>query len=628
MHTLALTAKPTKAAGLRTIRPAQRPVGRAAQEFSAAWHAPAPVRGRGALTAATATAFLAAAWSGARRRQGRLGRCQWSLTRAATATEDAVQHSVPVILLSGFLGTGKTTLLRHWLENTTDRVGVVVNDVAAVNIDSKLVQQESYNPEGEVNAIQLQNGCACCSLGDELLVNIHDLLELAGGDRPFSQIVVELSGVAEPRRVRENFDSAIEQGYYVVDGVKLDKVVTILDASTFCEEYMEFARIYEREDLQDGDVGEMAECSVVELLVEQTEAADIVVLNKTDLATQDQVEATRAVVKAINKEATIIETTFGKVTLHDVLAAAHSEVGKHHHENGHDEHGHEEHAHEEHSHEEHGHAGHEAHAEHGHEEAHSHGHEEAHSHGHEEDHGHAHSHSSDCSDPECTDASHGHSHSHAEDCSDPDCTDASHGHDHGHSHSHGTTTAEDRFGITSFTYTARRPLSEARFTKALQKWPIPKHSDLQLTLTDDDSSADHPMARVIRSKGFCWLESQPSNRVYWSHAGKDMQLTYNGFWWGAMSEEQVKIMQKMAAGEYERAKREDWDDEWGDRRQEVVFIGQKLDEAAIRAWLDECLLTDKEMVSYKKKQEAAAKDSGMIMWPSEMMAQDVGEMTD
>eukprot|EP00438_Fugacium_kawagutii_P027392 Skav208439 [mRNA] locus=scaffold1952:149847:155209:- [translate_table: standard] len=112
------------------------------------------------------------------------------MVRKAAKVDVELPKPVPVILLSGFLGTGKTTLLRHWLENSTDRVGVVVNDVAAVNIDSKLVQQQTYNPEGEVNAIQLEhlgaevrNGCACCSLGDELLVSIYDLLELATQER-------------------------------------------------------------------------------------------------------------------------------------------------------------------------------------------------------------------------------------------------------------------------------------------------------------------------------------------------------------------------------------------------------------------------------------------------------------
>ncbi|CAK9104764.1 unnamed protein product [Durusdinium trenchii] len=518
-----------------------------------------------------------------RRRRPAVFRC------AASQVETKLPKPVPVILLSGFLGTGKTTLLRHWLETSTDRVGVVVNDVAAVNIDSKLVQQMTYNREGEVNAIQLQNGCACCSLGDELLVSIYDLIELGTQDKPFSKIVVELSGVAEPQRVKENFDQAKASGYYLANGFELSKVVTLLDASTFCEEYMEYQNILERDDLVDGDVGEMGDCSVVELLVEQAEAANIVVLNKTDLASKEQVEATRAVVKAINKKATVLETSYSKVALDTVLG----EVGHAKHEHGGHEHG--------------------GHEEHGHDGGHSHASDcndpecTDESHGH----GHSHSHAEDCSDPNCSDASHGHSHSHAEDCDDPNCTDPSHGHSHSHG---GKTTAEERFGIASFTYSARRPFSEKRFTEALKKWPVPKHSDLQLMLGDADPDTDHPMATVIRSKGFCWLEQEPSTRIYWSHAGKDMKLSYSGVWWGAMTEQQVKIMERLSPGEYERSQREEWDDECGDRRQELVFIGQRLQEEAIRALLDECLLTDKEMKAYKKRQEGAQGEWGEEMY--------------
>mmetsp|Transcript_27416 Transcript_27416/g.63864 ORF Transcript_27416/g.63864 Transcript_27416/m.63864 type:complete len:585 (+) Transcript_27416:61-1815(+) len=570
MHAWAL-ARPMEAAGRTTSHPRLAWV--RAQDCSS--RTPSVLQ-RGAFNInACAVASAALVWAGVQRQRWP-SRRNFSLVRAVAAADTAVPKPVPIILLSGFLGTGKTTLLRHWLENSTDRVGIVVNDVAAVNIDSKLVQQQTYNAEGEVNAIQLENGCACCSLGDELLVNIHDLLELTTGDRPFSHIVVELSGVAEPARVKENFVSAKESGYYVVNGVEMGKVVTLLDASTFCEDYMEYSRLYEREDLMDGDVGEMEECAVVELLVEQTEAADIVVLNKTDLATKEQLDATRAVVKGLNQKAAILETAYGKLTLTKVLEAATAQEHKHLQQD------HEEHSGCSHSHEEHGH---EAKAEHSHEDC------------HEEEHGH--SHASDCSDPGCSDHSHDHDHGHGS-CSDPDCSDSGHSHEH----SHGSTTAEDRFGITSFTYRARRPFSEERFTEVLKKWPIPKHTDIQLMLSDVESDAENPMTPVIRSKGFCWLESQPSTRVYWSHAGKEMLLTYNGLWWAAMSEDQIRIMKQLGAGAYQAARREDWNDEWGDRRQELVFIGRKLDEAAIREQLNECLLTDDEMVAYKKVQEA------------------------
>lgn len=170
------------------------------------------------------------------------------------------------------------------------------------------------------------------------------------------------------------------------------------------------------------------------------------------------------------------------------------------------------------------------------------------------------------------------------------------------------TSAEERFGITAFTYTARRPFHQTRFTDALKEWPVPKQDDLGLFLSEPLGDKEHPLARVIRSKGFCWLESHPSSRMYWSHAGKSMLLNYEGSWWGAMTKGQLKLMQKMAAGEYQRARKEDWDDNCADRRQEIVFIGQRMNEDQIRALLDKCLLTDEEMGDYWKRQAADIRD--------------------
>lgn len=519
---------------------------------------------------------------------------------------------MPLILLSGFLGAGKTTLLKNWLEHSEGRIGVIVNDVASVNIDAKLVKQQKTSGSGRVDTIQLQNGCACCSLGDELLVSISDLLQLADEGDPFDQIVVELSGVAEPRMVRQNFESEKVRGGPLLDGVKLSKVVTVLDSSTFCKDYMQYKQMYERPDLMEkGEDG--SDYQVVELLVEQTEAADIIVLNKTDLSTAEELDLTCAVVSALNEKAALVQTSYGRVPLGTVLDGGHAKevVGVV------DEHGH---GHEEHGHEEHGHS-HEAAHDHGHEECHDHDHDhveaKAHSHeehGHEE-HGHVeahshdgHSHSAECHDPACTDPSHDHGHSHSHDhdhdCDDPNCTDPSHAHSHG-----STTTAEERFGITSFLYTARRPFQGDRFAKALQAWPVPKKDSLGefLLQPEDGGDASHPLARVVRSKGFCWLATHPSSRMYWSHAGKYMVLDYEGVWWGAIPQDQLNYLDARAKEELERAQKEEWSADFADRRQEIVFIGRKMDQAAIRELLDSCLVTDEELKIYKKKQETDAK---------------------
>jgi len=492
---------------------------------------------------------------------------------------------VPVVLLSGFLGTGKTTLLKHWLQNFEGRIGVVVNDVASVNIDAKLVKQQGKGTIADVDTIQLENGCVCCSLGDELLLTIFELMSLAKDGNPFSYIVVELSGVAEPARIKEMFERAEISDSPVSEGVELSKVITLVDSSTFCTDYLEFTNLMDRPELYEGDPGERAEAQVVELLVEQIEASDVVVLNKTDLADSEKLRATHAVVTALNKDAQICETTFGRITLADIME---STSGSHEQSHGHD---HEEsHAHEC--------------CDHGNSTTHEHGHEEVHGHSHES---HGDSHESHGQSHES------HSHTHGHECHDPECTDPSHGHTHdGNSRS---TTAEDRFGITSFTYCARRPFSSERLAEALEQWPVPKDSDLQELLAKSsaatvDGTDESPFAKVIRSKGFCWHEDYPSTKMFWSHAGKSLGFQFEGIWWGVLGKDELQKLDNAEDldSEYHRAKREDWSDEWQDRRQEIVFIGQRMDEARIRKTLDACLLEDSELEPYRKRQESDAED--------------------
>lgn len=492
------------------------------------------------------------------------------------------ERKIPVIVLSGFLGTGKTTLLKHWLENADSRVGVVVNDVAAVNIDASDVQRQRVGASGNVEMIQLENGCACCSMGDEFLMSLFELVELTRDAEPFEYIVIELSGVAEPKRIKDMFVEAQGSGSPLVKDIYLSQVVTLLDTSTFCKEYMAKQRVDERPDLCEEEAISPQEefLKVVELLVEQVEGSNVVVLNKLDLASEDDVSATRAVVTALNAEASICETSYGKVPLRSVLGHTHKEAGT-------DSHGHEE--------------GHEHAAD---AESHDHGHaEHHHSHGHAHAEAHDHSHSHDCADPACTDPSHDHSHAHQ--CSDPGCTDPSH--DHSHSHQ---TTAEERFGITSFTYTARRPFSKERLAQMLEKVPVARKEHLGDVLTAplEDADMTGPLSRVIRAKGFCWIDDYPSSRMYWSIAGQSMVLSLDGVWWGAVSEAQLQSMQVLESvtAEYESARSKDWSEEWADRRQEIVFIGQRMDEPGIRALLDGCLLSDEELAAYKARQDSDA----------------------
>ena len=343
-------------------------------------------------------------------------------------------------LLSGFLGTGKTTALKHLLENKENlKIGVIVNDVASVNIDAKLVSGQT------ADMVELQNGCACCSLADELFSSVDKLLQ----GRELDAIVVELSGVADPMAIKSNWRVA---PITVRSKADIARVVTLVDAGTFGTDYMTWDAAGERPQWTDpGD-----ECSanrkVAELLAEQVEAANLVLVNKIDLATEDEVKIASSMARALNKGAVLKAVEFGRISPLDLIATLQPEivVG------------------EEHSHD------------------HSHSHEEpchdpkcsdpSHSHAHSHDHHeHQDAKTTACTDPDCTDTSQSHSHDHSSDatnsCADPECNDPTHSHDHSHSQSHSTST--DELGIKNFVYKATKPFDPRKLMNVLNRWPIP-----------------------------------------------------------------------------------------------------------------------------------------------------------
>lgn len=315
------------------------------------------------------------------------------------------------------------------------------------------------------------------------------------------------------------------------------------------------------------------ECSagqkVTELLAEQVESADTIVVNKIDLSDPARTSQAMEVVRSLNPTAKVFKSEFGRAPLEELLngvssPAAETEITE------------------------------------------------------------------CCSNPKCesktqstTEASsHSHSHSHdhstsTSSCSDSKCTDPTHDHSHSHSHS-----SANNAGITSFTYQASTPFNMNRLLNVLNTWPVPVKDELDVVAMSsynsgevtmkDGEKVDNPFISILRSKGFCWMapnswegkgdQWRHETAMYWSHAGKHFGITSAGKWWGSLEgKEQVKMFLEDKPEEYERIMKADWvTEEFGDRRQELVFIGVNYDEKKIRECLDECLLTEEEMEAYRR----------------------------
>ena len=525
--------------------------------------------------------------------------------RALASTVAEPGSKVPVTLLSGFLGTGKTTLLRNLLEEASQdkdsKVGVVVNDMAAVNIDAKITARrldldETDGPkmQGAAEFVEIGDGCVCCSMADELFTTLAELAAVSSmKGYKYNHIVIEATGIAEPRSIRDQFQDAEAAGMPLMEEVELSTLVTVVDSAAFLDAYAETASIAQRPDLAapvDDDPSPFLmarfdhslQRSVVDLLVEQVECADVLLLNKKDLVTQQQMDRLAEIMKALNPTAIVKQCEFGDAALNEVLGVAGEEgaarigpVDEHKvavaaskgaacddpactdpsHLHAHD--------------------------------AHDHAAKEEHSH-----------------------ASHDHAHKEEEACADPTCTDPTHDHSHkAHDHSHGHT--HDAIGIDSFVYAARRPFAPARLQDLLRALP----ADVTAAISDGktDHSALNPTARalatIVRSKGFLWLASSHDAAYYWSHAGNHFAAELMGRWWATLPEDRYPEDMRSSI-------LSDFDGEDGDRRQEIVFIGvgAVAQQAAITEALDACLLTDDEMAAYR----AADDDARPELFPSDL----------
>jgi len=371
-------------------------------------------------------------------------------------------------VLSGYLGAGKTTLLNHVLNNREGRkVAVIVNDMSEINIDAALVRQGGAElSRSEEKLVEMSNGCICCTLREDLLEEVERL----AGEGRFDYLLIESTGISEPMPVAATFEFEDEAGKSLSKVARLDTMVTVVDARAFIEDYSSADFLHQR-----GQTAEPEDTrTVVDLLVEQVEFADVIVVNKSDLVSPEELGFLQTMLRRLNAKARIVTGTFGKVPLDQIM-----DTGLFSYEKASEAPG-------------------------------------------------------------------------------------------WMQEMRGIHTPEtETYGFWSFVYKARRPFNPMRLYALLNgRWD-----------------------GVIRSKGFFWLASRMNFAGSLSQAGGMLRHEAAGAWWAAV-------------------KREDWpqDSTWratirnsfkspyGDRRQEIVFIGTKgMDRKELTRRLDDCLLTDAEM---------------------------------
>jgi G3E family GTPase len=398
------------------------------------------------------------------------------------ASTPSTDNRLPVTVLSGFLGAGKTTVLNNLLTGDHGRkIAVIVNDMSSINIDEALLRDSVSRVDAKM--VEMHNGCICCTLREDLLIEVKKLAL----DGRFDYLVIESTGIGEPLPVAETFTFNDDSGMVLGDIARIDTMVTVVDAQGLPKLFAS------DEELRDRGIGndEDDNRGLSELLTEQIEFADVIIVNKCDVASSEQLAQTRSIINALNPSATVIETSQGKAPLDDLL-----DTGRFSMERA---------------------------------------------------------------------------------AEMPGWLKVMRG---------DVSSEIDEYGISHFVYRARRPFHPFRLAKCLAgDW-----------------------RGLLRSKGFMWMANLPDIAFVWSLAGGLSRLEGAGYWWAATSRDEWPDDPELI-----NDAKENWIEPWGDRRQEVVFIGMGIEQERLISALDDCLLNDEELAA------------GPEVWTKYEDALDIGE---
>lgn len=439
-------------------------------------------------------------------------------------------NQIPVLLLTGYLGSGKTTLLNRILTNKKGiRFAVIVNDIGEVNIDADLIEKGGVVGKKDESLVALQNGCICCTLKMDLVDQLRDITR----QHKFDYIVIEASGICEPAPIAQTICSIPSMGKeFIEDGmVYLDNIVTVVDALRLKDEFGGGLDLLKNN---------LAEEDIENLVIQQIEFCNMILLNKVSDVDPHELGRIREIIRTLQPKAQIIECDYCDVELEELLntglfrfdsvatsATWVQEVEKHLDEMVDDDDDEEDEDEHEHHHHHH-------HGEHEHENHHHHHHDDD-----EDEHEHHH-----------------HHHDHPEGCT---C-----GHCHHHHHHNDEEGEAEEYGIGTFVYVERRPFDLALFDEFVARfWP----------------------KSVIRAKGLCYFADEPEMCYVFEQAGKQVNMRQAGQWYATMPADEFERFVELNPDVMR-----DWDAEYGDRMQKLVFIGQKMDKKAITAALDKCLV--------------------------------------